>query len=59
MCLKKSQKIKSFSKFFWAKSQAEHVLKLFLNFEEISGSVSYKKVSYKKKSVVTDRYFFC
>ena len=33
----------------WDKNQPEHVLKLFLNFEKISASCSYKLGSYKKK----------
>ena len=33
------------------KSQAGHVLKIFLNFWEISAWCSYKLGSYKKKSV--------
>ena len=36
----------------WDKNQPEHVLKLFLNFEKISASCSYKLGSYKKKSVI-------
>ena len=35
----------------WDKNQPEHVLKLFLNFEKISASCSYKLGSYKKKKV--------
>ena len=35
----------------WDKNQPEHVLKLFLNFEKISASCSYKLGSYKKKNV--------
>ena len=45
----KNCKTHIFPKKILAQSQPEHVLKMFLNFEEISGSVSYKKVSYKKK----------
>ena len=33
------------------KNQPEHVLKLFLNFEKISASCSYKLGSYKKRNV--------
>ena len=35
----------------WDKNQPERVLKLFLNFEKISASCSYKLGSYKKKKV--------
>ena len=33
----------------WDKNQPEHVLKLFLNFNKISASCSYKLGPYKKK----------
>jgi len=35
------------------KSQAGHVLKMFLNFQEISAWCSYKLGSYKKKKCIT------
>ena len=41
--------------FFQAKSQAQHVFKLFLNFGDISASVSYKKVSYRKKKELEEK----
>ena len=38
---------------FFYKTEAGHVLKMFLQFWLISASRSYKLGSYKKKSVVT------
>ena len=43
------------SNFFPPESEAGHVLKMFLNFHQISGWCSYKLGSYKKKECKTIR----
>ena len=40
---------------FFLKSEPGHVLKMFLNFQQISGWCSYKFGSYKKKVYYTNK----
>ena len=58
----KKQEFESWCSYFFPKSEAGHVLKMFLNFQEISGWCSYKLGSYKKKvyhvSLTTTRTYW-
>ena len=55
--LPKNHNFKSWCSWFLPKSEAGHVLKMFLNFQRISGWCCYKLGSYKKKSVVEPLVF--